>query len=619
MDSLQGWLMVPPDRGQILNRAVWKSRFVHVGRRPALVREHQPSASYSQIITTSRIVSSSSKQPPPPPPRPQSEEYYISLFKSKDDTEAYQQWPVSSILECQVQTVAHRKQGPVLPTLLVTLVDRERKRRSSRAGFIPTGKEPNNPMLWFRIPPDEQTPSLQEWARFIMALKTPMSPEDSPITPTSSTQAFSPRPFDNVDYFARPHSGGNRMANRALQNSASTASYSTGTRERPLTFSSGSPSLKSKRSDVSSPSSNYPIQQMANYTIGGQHYTTVLPTDLPSPVNTTGDGHGDFGGWTMAQGRESVSSPHHGRGSLSSQMQPPSIAESSSPPGPRETILDRAFVMRHQNSKAVEVPGEEKLSSVARFDALMREAEDRRQQRHMASRAQAQQGQLRSTFEADDSSESDSEAHDDDDTDSDDVNFSDLQAPGAAPLMTPSTKRALQHLTGRRDPSDSPSSPRPGIARNPISFHSEAALPLAHAPPARPHTAHDKMRRDAQRAQSTQYLPSSFSTDLASHASESSTPRQSSSTTKRLSFTEFTKRLSSTSSLLMVQTNASRGSIHEADVNASSPSPRTTLRPSLSGHAPSRDRIRSDDIPPENRCSWRNNLGIVVPTEGGFF
>jgi hypothetical protein len=56
---------------------------------------------------------------------------------------------------------------------------------------------------------------------------------------------------------------------------------------------------------------------------------------------------------------------------------------SSSPPGPRETILDRAFQMRCIPGSDREVPGEEKLSSLARFDALMREADEKRKKREM--------------------------------------------------------------------------------------------------------------------------------------------------------------------------------------------------------------------------------------------
>ncbi|KAM0204370.1 hypothetical protein ACHAPI_000123 [Fusarium lateritium] len=195
-----------------------------------------------------------------------------------------------------------------------------------------------------------------------------------------------------------------------------------------------------------------------NFPIPGQHYTTVLPTDLPSPVNTTSDYRGEFiEGWTSAQGRAStMSSPIRGRGSISSQPPHPSIAgiESSSPPGPRETILDRAFQMRCIPGSEKEVPGEEKLSSLARFEALMREADDKIKLREEAERAQ--QLAMRSAFEA---SESSSE---DDDSDSDD---SDEGAYGRVPdrrgpaLIPPTTQRALQFIADRGDPAPlSPSS-----------------------------------------------------------------------------------------------------------------------------------------------------------------
>ncbi|KAM0411982.1 hypothetical protein ACHAPD_010205 [Fusarium lateritium] len=263
---------------------------------------------------------------------------------------------------------------------------------------------------------------------------------------------------DTSEYFSRPSSGNRsgRSDLRSLQHKSSTTTQSTATtttttRERPLTISSESPSLRSKRSDVSSPSSNnFPIQQM-NFPIPGQHYTTVLPTDLPSPINTTGDYQGEFiEGWTSAQGRSStMSSPIRGRSSIGSQPPHPSIAtvESSSPPGPRETILDRAFQMRCIPGSEREVPGEENLSSLARFDALMREADDKIKQREKAERAQ--QMAMRSAFEASESSS------DEDDSDSDD---SDEDAYGGLPdrrgpaLIPSTTQRALQFIADRGGP-----------------------------------------------------------------------------------------------------------------------------------------------------------------------
>lgn len=507
--------------------------------------------------------------------------------------------------------LAKRKQGPVLPTLLITIADKEKRRRSSRAGFMPTSKESSSPALWFRTSPDEPSPiSIQDWARFITARRGLVSAEGGSITPNSSNN-FSPRPLDTSDYFPRPSSGNN--PGHSLHHKSSTATYSTGVRERPVTFSSDSPSLRSKRSDVSSPSSNYPVQQFA-YSIPGQHYTTVLPTDLPSPVNTTGDNQGELTGtWAGAQGRESaVSSPLQGRESLSSHA----LAESSPVPAPRETILDRAFQMRYLQGGERSIPGEDKLSSVARFDALMREADEKRKQREAAARVE--QMALRSAFEADDSSEDEDDAQTD--TDSDDGDFSDQGDHLGAPSIPPSAQRALEYITGRPDPAQAPLSPRPNISRSPLSFHADSAPGLTHAPPARPHTAHAKTRRDiSQRSQSTQYLPSSFNIDMVAgpgRVTEETTPRQSSCSNKRLSFTEFTKRLSSTSSLLLVQTNASGGSSHgnsENDGNTMASS-RASLMPPGPRHL-SKDRDRSRDEQ-EKRCSWRGNVGVV---EGGFF
>ncbi|KAF4967160.1 hypothetical protein FSARC_5232 [Fusarium sarcochroum] len=443
MDNLEGMLMVPPERGQILGRAVWK------------------------------------------------------------------QWPVNSITDCQVQQITHRKQGPVLPTLVISIADKEKKRRSSRAaGLISSSKEASATTIWFRTPPDDHHLSLHEWARNVLSRKSPMSPmsPESPMSPQFSNP-FASMSRDPSDYFSRPASGNRsgRSDPRSLQHKSSATTQSTATRDRPLTFSSESPSLRSKRSDVSSPSSNnFPIQQM-NFPIPGQHYTTVLPTDLPSPVNTTGDYQGEFiEGWTSAQGRSStMSSPIRGRSSIGSQVPHPSMV-SSSPPGPRETILDRAFQMRCIPGSEREVPGEEKLSSLARFDALMREADDKQKQREEAERVQ--QMAMRSAFEASDSSSQD------EDSDSDDL---DEDAYGGVPdrrgpaLMTPTAQRALQFIADRRDPAPLSPSGQPSVSRTTM---------LQQSPPIRPHTAHAKSRPSpTQRTNSTPQLAAGMARQASVH------------------------------------------------------------------------------------------------------
>lgn len=515
--------------------------------------------------------------------------------------------------------LAKRKQGPVLPTLVVTLTDKERKRRSSRAGsLISASRDGGTSSLWFRTPPDDHHPSLHEWAQFIQSRKAAIGEEDSPITPTSAT--FSPRSKDAPDYFARTDSN---PANRSLHHKSSVATHSTAA-HRPTTFSSHSPSLRSKRSDLSSPSSTL-ATQTSNYQFPGQHYTTVLPTDLPSPVNTTGDFPMDrIESWITTKARSStVSSPTHPREGLSPRTQHASMISSSSPPGPRETLLDRAFQMRSISAAAQRTPGEEKLSSVARFDALMRDADEKRKKKEAIERDE--QMAIRSAFEDDDSSDADSDS-DTDDTDSDAEHMASRGAPADQSLISPSAHRALQYIASRPGPSS-----RPTVSRNNLSFHAYSATTgsLTREPPERPHTAHEKGRRDmSQRAQSTHYLPSFPSAEVsdttaAARRGDNASPRPSggdkvqSNSSKRLSFTDFTKRLSSTSSLLLVQTNASGNSSRRNSEIEPTTVLRTSLRPPGSGPPP-RDRERLRDEA-QKRCSWRAGSVGLVGGEGGFF
>ncbi|OAQ85486.1 hypothetical protein VFPFJ_07875 [Purpureocillium lilacinum] len=555
MDNLDGILLVPPDRSQILGRASWKSRYVVVGKRNRNARERQGSSTYVQGVTTGRMPTS---MPKPLPQIPITDEYCILVYKAKDDSEPIQQWPTSCVTDCQVQLVTNRKQSPVQPTLVITISDKERRRRSSRAaGFIANNKETGTTTLWFRVPSDDHHPSLHEWARFIQAKKDAHGSE-SPASPIF-TSPFSTRSRDNSD--------------RGLQHKSSTATYSTGPRDCPPTFSSESPSLRSKRSDISSPSSNAYGPQKIPYAIPEQHYTTVLPTDI-GPSTPLGDYRGELiEGWTSAQGRTStMSSPTRTRDSMSSQVHHPQLCDASMPPAPGETILDRAFQLGHIPGAETYIPGQEKLSSIARFDALMREAEQRRKQKEAA--AKAEQTAMRSTFEEDDSDD-EVDPHESSDSDSEiDGPSHDLDHFNQAPLMSPGAQRALAYIAGRHDPVRNSTSHRPSMSRAHVSFHadsvrSSAATPV---PPSRPHTAHAKSRPNAGRTQSTPHLtaPSTATGNVPPTATKSlptATPdphqatggdsRLSSSSTKRLSFTEFTKRLSSTSSLLLVQTNAS--------------------------------------------------------------
>lgn len=551
--------------------------------------------------------------------------------------------------DCQIQLVSNRKQGPVLPTLVVTISDKERRRRSGRAtGFVSANKDSGTTTLWFRAVTDDQNPGLHDWARFILSRKGAASSE-GPISPTVTTP-YSSRSRNNSDNGQRPGSG-----TRLLQHKSSTATHSTGPRDRPATFSSESPSLRSRRSDVSSPSTNNHAAHKMPFGVPEQHYTTVLPMTA-SP----GEYRGEFiEGWTAAQGRSSaLSSPTRGgRDSASSQTPYPPYTDATSPPAPGETILDRAFQLGHIPGAEMYIPGQEKLSSIARFDALMREAEERRKQKDAAARAE--QAAMRSAFE-DDSSDGDEDAESDE-ADQRDANDSDADSDavsqveddfGSATLMSPGAQKALAFIAGRHESNRKSESHRPSMSRTHLSYHAGPANATSRdsPPPSRPHTAHAKTGPRASRVQSAPCIASAASTSLGHPASAASgrgsgkrpakpsasagqtssgvEKRHSGSSAKRLSFTEFTKRLSSTSSnLLVVQTTvgagSSRGSSEVEGQPPSAPRVRLTSRGAASGpptaaatgqSSPSSPRPRSGDK--DRRCGWRGNVG-VVGTEGG--
>ncbi|OLN86966.1 hypothetical protein CCHL11_04645 [Colletotrichum chlorophyti] len=631
METCEGLLLIPPDRGQILGRALWKPRYVVVGNRNV----------HRETITSPTFPSNSKRNGAPPkiqPRTPANDEYYISVFKSKvrssttefsgqnlsllnlqDDWEPSAQYPVSSVIDCQVQMFAHRKQGPVLPTLIITINDKEKKRRSSRAAGLISSKESTATTLFFRTPTDDHHISLHEWARFILSRKLPMSPE-SPASPSFTNPFTQQRSRDASDYFPRPPSG-NQNPRNTLHHKNSTQTYSS--RDRPVTLSSDSPSLRSKRSDISSPTSaNHPAHM--GFTMPDpNNYTTVLPTDIPSPVATMSDYQKSelIEGWTSAQGRAStVSSPIRGRGSVSSGgAQPFPGADSSSPPPPRETILDRAFQMRCIPGSEREVPGEEKLTSLARFDALMRDMDEK--VRQQAKAAQAEKLAMLSAFDVDDDSseeeedEEDDEDDDDNDESDDYAHEADVNNGNRQTLIPPNAQRALEFLANRTEDTTTPRSP---VMRNPPANFS---VPLQ--APSRPHTAHSKMQPNVVQRTNSQTQPigqerldvptsSSGKTSEEANLPANREKRTSGSSAKRLSFTDFTKRLSSTSSLLLVQTNTSGGSSCGSSESDPSPSqvPKGTLNARGVPPRP-RDLEREEQ---ERRCGWRNSVGF---SEGG--
>ncbi|KAM0260698.1 hypothetical protein ACHAQJ_002614 [Trichoderma viride] len=616
MDYLDGFLLVPPDRNHILAKPQWKSRYVFVGRRTTISKQKDRQSGNGAWSTGSG---------PKPLTKVYTDEYCISVFKSKEDVEPAYQWPTSCVLDCQVQMLAYRKQGPIQPTLVVTITDKERKRRSSRSVGLITSKEAGTSTLWFRTPQDDHHNSLHEWAQFILGKKNPTA-SDGNTTPVFSSP-FSPRSREAPEYFPRPDSGNQASSSRPdarpLQHKSSGATYSTGTRERPATFSSDSPSLRSKRSDISSPSSvsQHPVQK--SFMVPGQIYTGPMHGDAGLPSIRDSIYQGELiEGWTAAQGRSStLSSPTRGHETLGSPMEASMSFDVSAPPAPGETILDRAFQLGHIPWAETSVSGQENFNSIARFDALMREVEDKRKLREAAQRVE--RATIRNTYNP----EAVARVVSDEEFDSDDnAHSADEQENGydSSPIISPSAQRALAFIASRHG--DSPrehGTRRPTISRAHLSFHAGSTAPTSQSPPSRPHTAHAKSRLNpSQRTQSTPHLnPISAGRVIEDDASRNGDAeiRQSGLKSKRLSFSEFTRRLSSTSSLLVVQTNTSRDSRRGSVGTISQPS--SARRPTVSHRDSHRDTVpppRSREWQSQDRqCPWRNSVGVVGP-EGGF-
>ncbi|KAJ2902202.1 hypothetical protein MKZ38_000936 [Zalerion maritima] len=600
---MEGTLLVPPDRGTIIGRAVWKPRYMVIGASKRDVQS--PSYPGSQMSSSSRLNASRIASPRSPPSF-SLEPLCMSIYKAK--------FAITSITECSVQLLAHRKQAPHLPTLVINIspnpaTDKLRKRRSSRTAGLGTIKENHPNSLWFRAP-SESHPTLHEWARFIQPMMQQHGHIMSPISPNSPSF---------VNPFAGMHSSGGPGSRSTLQHKSSANTYSS--RERPLTFSSESPSLRSKRSDISSHASS---ANHAGFTVvTGQHYT-VGPDNLPSPATTIGEYTGDFiEGWTTAQGRPSaVSSPIRGRDSLGSQPQVPvpATGNASSPPGPRETILDRAFQMRVIPGSTSDMPGEEKLSSLARFDALMKEAEQKRLKREAEEKAKAraqataqdESEGLKSAWDLDESSDEEDEDEENathgHDADEDDA------------VIGPKAQRALEFIADRHN--------NPGIrtgppySRSTISYHPDTLRALASSESRRPHTGYGKNRPViSQRTNSQPQMPgeapnSPASTVRAADDYRNGEKRQSISSAKGLSFNDFTKRLSSTSSLLLVQTNVSGGSSQRSsEIEAQQPGP--VPRGRTPGPPPPGPRRNDPEWDNSMRCGWRGSIG-VFGGEGGF-
>ncbi|KXJ93049.1 hypothetical protein Micbo1qcDRAFT_160960 [Microdochium bolleyi] len=593
---MEGYLTIPPDRGTILGRALWKTRYVVIG---GLQRDTKQKT--GDRLGRAKDTSGRALREKPSSLVDQASSTFLSIYKSKDDSEPVQQYSLATIAECHVQMLAHRKQGPILPTLTIQILpdpaaDKLRKRRSSRTAGLTSSKESGPTTLWFRLAAEDPALSLTEWARYLQSFVQPGMPDRYPISPISPTSPS----------FINPFSPATRSSMHARPAGSA----------RPMhtSYSSDSPSLRSRRSDISSSHNSSSTQNASNT----HDYTPVYPSDIPSPATTVVDYPDEFiEGWTSAQGRSStLGSPIRTRASMGpSQSMLPVGADSNSPPGARETILDRAFSMRCIPGADTSVPGEEKLSSLARFEALMREAEDRRdtRQRDSATIREAPQ----STWD-DDESDADSMAGDQiPEEDSDGDNFAHEMDHATYSPIAPHS-RVPAYATHRHSLNHASRSRH--VSRSSLSFH-EAQL--AENPSIlRPHTAHPRNRPPMSPRSST-HTPSSASplhVTIPNHATpkmpdiQSARPhaetRDSTSSVKRLSLNDFSKRLSSSSSLLIVQSNVSGGSNSNHGDNEVESHPTS---PRIGTHARGTPNERDANC----QKSWRGSR-VFGNSEGGF-
>jgi len=485
------------------------------------------------------------------------------------------------------------------------LSDKARKRRSSRTSGL-TSKDPWANILLFRTVPDERH-NIYDWQAMIKPQLTSESVNDSPITPSVQFSNFS-NPFASRET-RRPD-----LQSRTPDRNVS--SYPHAPRERPSAIISPSPSLRSRRSDLSSQaSSQHPPMGFTNHS---QAYPSSIPTDLPSPASTSYEPQ--FAeSWSTAQGRSSALSSHtRGSNSIASAVAPPALI-ASTPPGPRETILDRAFQMRciPGSERITENDEDDQMSSLARFEALMREVDEKKLQRAGAEPESRKKSLTEWNIDEDTEEESDSgEPTIGNDEDSDEVEGLELSDDDDAGIPT----KAQVTIPGRRTPipgrrplSPAPSTPVPVLNAQAMSaFHglgsqSPSGLRPRTGTKNSPYNQEDRFSRYIpQRSVSSATVP--ISRDLSVSTSSSSNlkvtdgkeKRLSSTSTKRLSFTEFARRLSSTSSLLLVQTNVS----------------------SNSGRGSGRASMDLSDAKPasknrDDNCAWRNSNG-VFGNEGGF-
>ncbi|KAL3425758.1 hypothetical protein PVAG01_02549 [Phlyctema vagabunda] len=620
---MEGFLMVPPERGTLIGRAVWKPRYIVLGSAARI--ETPPENVLPRSVSTGRIANarkglkaSSSKPSLADITESVPAGLYVSIYKAKGDWEFIAQHPVASFETCDIQSVQHRKQGPSAPTLVINLkpdieTEKQRKRRSSRTGGLTSSKDPWANTLLFRTVPEERY-NIYDWQITIKPVMESLGSGDDVLSPISPSFSSFTNPFPS-----RPVSSSQRPDYQRAISAQTTSSYAYAQRERPSAMISPSPSLRSRRSDLSSQASSHPPGFGAPTQ---QHYTTVLPADLPSPASTVGYDMQPIDGWA-SQGRSSALSSHT-RGSNSIASAAPVGGIASTPPGPRETILDRAFKNRViPGGDRVHDKDEDQISSIAKFEALMKEVDEKKEQRYSSSKQDPKNIQ---GWELDeDSEDSDYEEAEDDEDDG----CEGLQMEDEGIVIPTPAQRALEYISGRRPPSSSHNRPLSPTSRSPpIPFLNQQAMSAFHgsfetAGGLRPRTGTNSRPSSLALPARSTTIASSLRDNNSSLSVSERDKRNSTNSAKRLSFSEFARRLSSTSSLLLVQTNASSsstsqnskqgGSESNTPAEASDEGPaRSGLRNSVSLHGGSGSAV------PDKRCGWRGSVGVFGNESGSF-
>jgi hypothetical protein len=284
-------------------------------------------------------------------------------------------------------------------------------------------------------------------------------------------------------------------------------------------------------------------------------------------------------------------------------------------------------------SERVPSTDDERISSIARFEALMAE-HDQRKQAKLATSQSRRDGKGWDLDE--ESGESDSGKVEEDEDDAEGLEMSDQEVV----IPTPA-QRALDYISGRIPP---PQQRTLSPARSPpIPFLNSQAMNAFHGnpPPSttlRPRTGTTSSRNGGSRPNSLALPSRSISTTAVPNlrdngnslqTTDASVKRRSSTSVKRLSFSEFAKRLSSTSSLLLVQTNASSSSGRDGSRRGSSEygveeiGERREERLGIRGGGGAALNMVGMGMGMESRserdkrCGWRGSVG-VFGSEGGF-